>query len=884
MRFAAWCLRRCLHVDDVEAMLGDLAQDRLAMREAGVSRWRVGMLLVREISAACAHGLLERLRGSAPSLRGVRVEVREAFRSLRRRPASTATMVLTLALGIGANTGMFTVLNVALWRPLPFSDPDRLVIVREYQRQKENSRGVSYLNFIDWRAESRAFESMALVTADSASLKVEDAVVKADGAVVSPGFFRTLGVSAAIGQTFDGVAEDGLTPAGLPAVMLTDAGWRRHFHADADIVGRQIELDGQRSEIVGVTPAGMLPLASEPIDFWRTPSAFGNPADPATSNGSRNFRQYFAVVARLRPRVNRDAAVRELESIEARLATAYPRAMANRAVSVEPLRDVLVGDVARTLWLLFGMVSVVLLIACVNVANVCLARASTRDREVTIRRALGARRVDIVRQFVTESVIVALAGGACGVWLSAWLVGAMSALLPAEIPRVSGLAPDWRVFAFALIVAGATGVLCGVLPGLAVTRPGRTTSSLADGRRSAGGPVPRRLRDTLIAIEVAAALTLLVAAGLMTRSLIHLGRVTPGFDLTDVLTTRISLGGDRYESGAVHAPHINQLLDDLDARLHRLPGVTAVAFAQSVPLTGVENSTGVTISGRPAPEGKGPTAGLRFVSASYFDAMKVPITQGRAFTPQDRDDAPPVVAVNEAFVREFLPGEVVLGRMLSLGWGGSRPKQIVAIVGDVRHRNLADLPRPEMYVPQAQFGNSAITVLLRTSAGAASAGPGMLAAIHTADPQLALSSVKALDDYRSETLAVPRFSAWLLGGFGVLALLLTTVGVYGVTSYATAQRVQEIGVRMALGAQVSDVIRLVILQGTRPVALGLMIGAVAARATSRALGGWLYEVTPADPWTLASVAALLAVVALAACYVPARRAARVDPLGAMRGD
>ena len=886
MKLSTWCLRWCVAADDRDAIDGDLRHEYAAMRDRGASRWRANVWLAREVAVACAYGLASRIRESVPSRSGLRVEIREAIRVLRRRPASTLAMIVTLALGIGANTGMFTVLNAALWRPLPFPSPDQLVVIREYQRNKsDSSRGVSYLNFADWRAESRAFESMALATLDTGSLKLAESVVKAEGAIVSPGFFHTLGVSAAMGTTFDAIGDDGLSRFGLPAIMLSDAGWRRYFHADPGIVGREVELDGRRSEIVGVTPAGILPLATEPIDFWSTARTLGNPTDPSSANGSRNFRQYAGVLARLRSGVSRDEAQRELDAIGAGLLARYPRAMANRGVSIEPLRDVFVGDSAKTLWLLFGMVSVVLLIACVNVANVCLARASTRQREVAIRGALGARRIDIVRQFVTESVLVSLTGGACGLWLSVWLVSVLSALLPAEVPKVAGLTPDWRVFAFALAAALVTGLICGVVPAWSATRArASASSSLSDGRRSASGPVPRRLRDALIAMEVAAALALLVAAGLMTNSLVRLGRVAPGFDGKQLLTTRLSLDGDRYEGGSVHAPRINRVLDDLDARLRQLPGVNDVAFAQSVPLTGVENSTEFSIPGRPAPVGKGPTAGLRFVSASYFHTMRIPFVDGRAFSAQDRDGAPPVVAVNEAFVREFLPGEVALGRMLSLGWGGETPKQIVAIVGDVRHKSLGDRPRPEMYVPQAQFGNTSVTVVMRSAATTDAIGPAMLAAIHDVDPLLALSGVKTLDDYRADTLAVPRFGAWLLGGFGVLALLLTTVGLYGVTSYTTAQRTQEIGVRMALGAQVSDVLRLVIRQGAQPVLVGLAIGVLGALAASRALGAWLYEVAPTDPWTLISVASLLAVVALLACYIPARRASRVDPLLALRGN
>lgn len=792
-------------------------------------------------------------------------------------------MVVTLALGIGANTAIFTVLNAALWRPLPYTDPGSLVVLREYQRaDSAGDRGVSYLNFLDWRDRLHTVSSMAIVAASHAPLKVGDSVVRAEGAYVSSGFFRTLGVPAALGTTLDSVDERGLTDRGLPALMLSDAGWRKYFQRDPGIVGREVELDGRRHQIVGVTSAGIVPLSEEPFDFWASPMTFGASTDPKSANGSRNFRMYPAVLARMNPGTTIDAVQRELDAVNEQLAVLYPKAMAKRGASVEPLRAVLVGDTARPLWLLFGMVSAVLLIACVNVANLGLARGASRHREVAIRTALGASRIDIVRQFVTESVLVSLAGGIVGLGVSVWIVAGLAYLLPAEVPKVAGVTPDLRVFLFALSAALVTGVICGIVPALAVTRHRVSGASLADGRRPATGSMPRRLRDALITVEVAAALALLCAAGLMTNSLLRLGRVSPGFDAHGIVTTRVSLDGIQYESGSTRPRRINATLDDLAQRLRTLPGVSDVAFAQSVPLTGVENSTQFSIVGRPKPEGKAPTAGLRFVSADYFQTLRIPVQNGRAFSAQDVMTSTPVVAVNAEFVRQFLPGDVVIGRTLELGWGGDAPKQIVAVVGDVRHRNLADRARPEMYVPQSQFGNTEITALVRTTASAEQIGPAMLAAVHAADPALALTPVRSLDDYRADTLALPRCGAWLIGGFGALALVLTAVGLYGVTSYTTAQRTQEIGVRVALGAQVTDVLSLVVGQGLRPVVVGLALGATAFVLGARVMQAWLYDVTTSDPVTLVVVSTGLAIVALLACYLPARLAARVDPLTAMR--
>lgn len=878
-------IRLCVHRDDAEPLIGDLTHEASARVARGDSRASVWFWLMRETAAACAWGLADRMRRASYRAGSIGTECREAMRVLRRRPGTTLAMVTTLALGIGANTAMFTVLNAALWRPLPYANASQLVVVREYQRQKpDGSMGVSYLNFKDWRAAARSFSSMDIVATDSSALRVSDRPTRVEGAFVSATAFRTLGLDAAIGTTFERYGDLGLTPEGLMPVMLTDSGWTKYFQRDPAVVGKSAEIDGQRMQIVGVTPAGLVPLATEPIDFVTTLNNFGKPTDTASANGSRNFRQYPAVIARLASGVTLADAQRELEAINASLAIQFPKAMANRGVRVEPLRDVLVGDSAQPLWLLFGMVSVVLLVACVNVANVWLARAASRQREVSVRAALGASRFDIIRTFVVESVMVALAGGACGVLLSVWMISSLVSLLPDDVPHVAGLTPDWRVLMFALVTALTTGVLCGVMPAFAATRRGVSSSLLADGRRAASGPVPRRLRDTLIAVEVAAALVLLTAAGLMTNSLVRLVRVAPGFDLRNVLTTRISLDDDRYDGTSEHPVKINAMLDDLERRLRAVPGVADVAFAQSLPLTGVENSTQFSVIGRPAPDGVDSSAGLRFVSAGYFDTMRIPVKQGRGFTTQDGDVAPAVAMVNEAFVRAFLADGPVLNQTLKLGWGGDAPKQIVGVVGDVRHRGMGDAPRPEMYVPQSQFGNTSISVIVRATADSASVAPQITAAVHEADASLALTGVRTLDSYRAATLALPRFGAWLLGGFGVLALVLTMVGLYGVTSYTTTQRTQEIGVRMALGAQVNDVLGLVVRQGVRPVLVGIVIGAAGSMMTTGALRQWLYGVEPNDPVTMVLVVLLLAVVALAACYLPARRASRVDPLLALRGD
>ncbi|HQR35630.1 MAG TPA: ABC transporter permease, partial [Blastocatellia bacterium] len=600
-----------------------------------------------------------------------------------------------------------------------------------------------------------------------------------------------------------------------------------------------------------------------------------------SANGSRNYRSYPGVVARLKPGVTAQQAQTELATIQGSLAQQYPKAMAKRAVSVEQLRDLFVRDASKALWLLLGIVGVVLLIACVNVANLMLARATSRQREIAIRTALGASRADVIQQFLIESLLLSLAGGALGLLLSLWLVEGLTVLLPADVPQLSGLTPDWRVQMFTFAVAVLTGVLCGLFPAFTATR-GNVAEAIKDGGRTATGQALRgRLRSALVIGEVALALTLLVAAGLLLNSLVRLNQVQPGFEIRNTLTMQMSLSGARYRGEMEQPDKINSFLAELTDRVRALPGVTDVAHAQCVPLTGQENNTAFQIVGDSA-TGEKPAAQLRFISPDYFSALRIPVVSGRAFTERDKPQTPPVVLVNEAFVREHFHGTNPLGKKLQLGWGGDVPKEIVGVVGNVRHRSMSDSARAEMYVPQAQFSNSGITLIVRSSVNPESLVNVVKQQVHALDPEIPLTAIKTLDAYRQEALALPRFNTFLIGVFAFLALVLTLVGLYGVMSYSVTQRTQEIGIRMALGAQMKDVLQMIIGQGMKLVAVGVLLGWAGAFAVTRLLRSWLYEVSPGDPLTFAGVALLLAVVALLACWVPARRATKVDPMIALR--
>jgi putative ABC transport system permease protein len=831
------------------------------------------------------------LRTAHPfQLNSVWQDVRFALRLLRKSPGFTLTAIIILALGIGANTAIFSVINAALFRPLAIADEDSVVVLQGFRLDQTDGYGVSYPDFADWRAQSRSFAGMALVTTDEATVNTGGEPVRATGAVVSAALFKTLGVQPQLGRAFAPEDDEPGASEGLSPVMLTDSAWRARFGADRGVVGRRVVIDERPYQIIGVTPPGLFPVQQEPIEYWVTTAVYGNPRQKGTANASRGYRFYDGVIARLKPGATLAEAQAELDAINGAIKQSAPDANSNQAVRAVPLRGLLVGDARRMLWLLAGVVGVVLLIACVNVANLLLARAATRQREIAIRTALGARRRDIARQLLAESLLLAGAGGAAGLLLSMWLVAGLVALAPAGVPRLTGLAPDWRVLLFTCGAAALVGALCGLLPSLTVTKANVSELIKDGGRGVSGGRGRGRLRQALVVAQVALAMTLLVAAGLLVNSLLRLNRVEPGFRTDDTLTAQLVLSGKRYSAGDLKPERINAFLGELAARVERLPGVRAVSYAQSVPLTDRDNNTNFSVVERPRPARETTVAQLRFVGVGYFDALDIPVKSGRAFTARDDPQAPPVALVNEAFVRAHLNGVSPLGLHLKLGWGGDEPKEIVGVVGDVRHRGLDDAARPEMYVPQAQFANAGVSLIVRTESaaeGRAGVRPeGLVGAItreiRALDPEMPLAAVKTMAAYRDDALAVPRFNALLVGLLALVALTLTVVGLYGVVSYGVTQRTQEIGVRLALGARGADVLRMVVVEGLKTALVGVLIGLGAALAASRLLGGLLYGVSARDPLTFAGVAAMLTLVALAACWIPARRAAKVDPMVALR--
>ncbi len=812
-------------------------------------------------------------------------DVFNAVRGLSRQPAFALLVGGTLALGIGANTAIFSLINAALFRPLAIADEDTILFLSEARSDRpQEGGGVSYPDFADWRSRAKSFSSMAIVSADEATLVVDGRPARVPGAVVSADLFVTLGVAPVLGRAFEASEDFATGSEGLHPVMLTHSAWKNRFREDPSVIGRTLTVDGARVQIVGVTPPGLFPLEKEPIEFWSTVAVNGDPNQKGSANASRGYRAYAGALARLAPNVTLEEARAELDAINRAIREAHPDDSRKIIATAMPLREVLVGDAGRMLWLLQGVVLVVLLIACVNVANLLLARSASRQRDVAIRSALGASAWDIARQTLAESLVLASGGGVAGLLLSVWMVRGIAAFLPEDVPRLTGLLPDARVLLFTAGVALATALLCGVLPAFAAGRGGVTALVREGGARGGTGALGGRVRAGLVVSEVALAMTLLVAAGLLVSSLIRLNRVQPGYETGGTLTAELILSGLPNPTGEFSPVPFNRFLDALTERVRALPGVSQVSHAQSVPLTGVENNTSFNIVERPVEPGDQKVAQLRFVGVDYFDLLRIPVKAGRPFRATDDPRSAPVAMVNQAFVASHFGGENPLGRHVKMGWGGDEPKEIVGVVGDVRHRSLSDTARPEMYVPQAQFPNAGVTLLVRTRGTVApeSLIAPITAEIHALEPGMPLGKVKSLEAWRAAALAGPRFNAALLGALSLLALLLAVVGLYGVMSYSVAQRAPEMGIRMAIGARARDVLRLILGESLRLVAAGAALGLMASFALTRLMASLLFEVSPADPWTLASIVTLLAAVATLACWLPARRATRVDPMTTLR--
>jgi putative ABC transport system permease protein len=808
-------------------------------------------------------------------------DLKFGLRALLKNPGFTLVAVVALALGIGANSAIFSVVNTVLLRPLPFARSDRLMSVW----QNNSVRGwhkdvVTPADYIDWRRDAGSFDSMAAYFGRGFNLRAADEAERVRGADVSVDFFRVLRMAPARGRGF--TPQDEGTSPGRVAVVGHGL-WQRRFGGDPGLVGRPVVLNSESFTIVGIAPPGF--QFPEKSEVWTLASRNvpANPFIPASVDitGVRGL-HYLYVIARLKDGVTRAQAQSEMDTIAARQEKQYPDLNAHTGVEVIPLHESIVGDVRPALLVFLGAVGLVLLIACANVANMSLARAAVRRREIAVRTALGASRLRLVRQCLTESVLLSVAGGGAGLLLAMWGTDLLTALGPEEIPGSSSITLDARVFGFTLILSVLTGILFGLAPALQASSTNPQHVLREGGRTSSAGPRARLLRNALVISEMAVALVLLTGAGLLVKSFIKLERVDPGLSVDSVLTLRLWLPDARYAEDARQV----RFYDEVLRRSAALPGVSAAALTSDLPLSGIDSFLGFAIEGRPEPKPyEGPESGFHQVSPDYFRALGIPLLRGRAFDARDVRQAPAVTIVSDTLVKRYWPGEDPIGRRVSFGTdekGGRSWTTIIGVVADVRQKGLHTDPRSECYVPYSQAPSRYATLVVRSGLDAAGLAASVGREVQAVDPDVPVYEVKTMREVLDGSLASRRFNMALLALFAVMAVLLAAVGLYGVLAYMVTQRTHEIGVRMALGARKRDVLRLVVGQGMALTAGGLVLGILGALALTRVLSTLLVGVAVTDPWTFASVALLLGAVAFLACYIPARRAARVDPMIALR--
>jgi putative ABC transport system permease protein len=803
-------------------------------------------------------------------------DVRYAGRMLAKRPAFSAVAILTLALGIGANAAIFSVVNAVLLRPLPFDEPDRLVAVWTPVPKRSFRRGPSsYPDFVDYRDQSASFASLSALRPRGYTLAAEGAPERVEGARVSWSLFATLGVAPQLGRSFS-AEEDRL---GGPRVAILSHGlWQRRFGADPGIVGRAVSFDGEPHTVVGVLPDGFR------LDFQVADAEIYTPIalDGKDSIEERGM-HYLGIVGRLKGGVLAAQAQAELAALAERLAQAYPDSNTGRTVAVVPLHEEIVGDARRGLLVLLGAVALVLLVSSANVANLLLARATEREREVAVRSALGAGRRRLGRQFLTESLLLALAGGVLGLCLASWGVGALAAQAPADLPRAADIQLDLGVLGFTFAVSILTGLLFGMVP---AWRSARTPLTLAlnEGGRGSGGPRRQRARSVLIVAEVAISMVLLVGAGLLLRSLDRILHVDPGFDPEGVLTASIRLPESKYATAQSYAA----LYERLVARVAALPGVQAAGIATPLPVNNDVWGTSFVRLDRPEPApGERISAHYKSVTPGYFAALRIPLRAGRLLDDRDRRGAARAILVSQALARRAFPDEDPLGKQVRFGVSvddtdDGAAWEIVGVVADTVVNRLEDEPQPAFYVSAWHQPIEGTSLVVRSAGDPRSLAEALRREVQALDPELPVHRIRTMSELVSASVAQRRFQALLLAAFAAVGLALAAIGLYGVMAFSVSQRTREIGIRMALGAQGRGVLRLVIGQGLALVIVGVALGLAAALAFSRVLAGLLFRVSATDPAIFAIVPALLLLTALVASYPPARRATRVDPLTALR--
>jgi predicted permease len=798
-------------------------------------------------------------------------DTRFGLRMLRKNPGVTAIIVLTLALGIGANTAIFSVVNGVLLRPLPYRDPNRLVILSEGTKQRPDM-SVSFPNYRDWTVQSRSFEQLAAFGPAIFNLTSYGRAERIQGRVVSSGFLATLGVRPIRGRDFQPEEDQAGAP---PAAILSYGLWQR-LGGDEQLVGQTLTLSGMSCTVVGILPQNFRFYYGQPEILFPLGQAMDR--DQATK---RDNHSSLYVVGRVRLAVSLGQARAEMNAIARSLEQAYPETNSGHHITVATIHQDLLGDIQPVLLVLFAGAGFVLLIACANVANLLLARATSREKEIMLRQALGASPARIFRQLLTESLLLCMLGGGCGILMAVWGVDSLLALVPRGVPRLNEVRLDAVVFGFALVISLLTGLLFGLAPAWEALR-GRFGSQLkVIGRGSGESPRKRRLRSVLVVSEVALAVILLVGAGLSARSFLRLLTVQPGFDPKNVLTLQILLEDRKYDDPAQAEAFFRRLIEGMEV----IPGVRSAATATPLVLSGQGRQDDFYVEGWPVPQrGEFPNSDYHMIDSGYFRTMAISLIRGRIFDESDRADSQLVVIINQTMAERFWPSTDPIGKRMRIGSPDNMSSwlKIVGVVGDVKQYGLDRDTRTQFYLPFTQRPLRYRTLLVRTTREPTSLTSAVRSKVEEIDKDQPIFNVRTLESMLSETMA-PRLTAFvLLGLFSSLALLLAAVGIYGVLSYTVSQRTSEFGLRMALGAQRQDILRLVLGEGWRLALAGVVAGLLGAIFLTRFMSSVLYGVAPTDPGTFVGVALGLGCVALFACYVPARRATRIEPTVALR--
>jgi putative ABC transport system permease protein len=804
-------------------------------------------------------------RPVAAALDDLAQDLRYAFRTLCKNPGFTLVAILTLALGIGANTAVFSVIDSVILRPLPFAHPDRLVWFNG-KFSLSDLADVSPPDFLDYRAANQSFDRLVAMNNDPSpsnlsGARSEQILVS----IVTANFFETLGITPLLGRDFTRADEQFQIPQ---SVILGHGIWMRAFGSDPSMVGKTIRLDGSSVTVVGVLPADV-PLLSE-AQIWQ-PTPMLNP-------GMQHRRgHFFKTIGLRKSNVTQTQAVADMDAIADRLSRQYPDTNQGWSLRQRPLAEVLLGPVRPAMLLIAGAVGLLLLIACGNVANLLLARSTARQREFAVRSALGASRGRMIRQTLTESVVLSLAGGVIGILGAIWLVRLLPAIGPSSLPRLNEIQINTTVLLFTAGISLLTGLVFGLIPALQTSGRTFTDALKASARNTASGS-QRRTGSILVVCEVAMSLTLLVGAGLLLKSFWLLTQVNPGFQTTSIVTATLGLNIPAYTEEAKRF----RFWQEFETRAAALPGVESVGATSELPLNGEHNDSSFYIDGRTYAPSEFDDANFREVSNSYFATMRIPLLSGRTFAAQDTANSPGVVVVNDAFATQYFKDQNPIGKRLRFASASKPDVEIIGVVGNIHHESLSDSRNPEMYVPFAQDPTAQMHIVVRAAANPETLATALKEIVTNIDNDETLSDFRTLDAIRDASIAQPRFSTQLLGTFAALALVLAAVGLYGLMAYSVTQRINEIGIRIALGATRADILNLVLRRGALLALSGIAIGLVASVALSHLLSSFLFGVRPTDPLTFSAVAATLAAVALAASYIPAHRATRVDPNTCLR--